>query len=55
MNYPNFNNHEILTIVAYSISEESREIARQRFYKEFGKQAPPTRTCLLYTSDAADE
>ena len=39
MNYPNFNNHEILTIVAYSISEKS-----QRFYVEFGKQDPPTRT-----------
>ena len=44
MNYPNFNNHEISTIVAYSISEKSCEIARQRFYEEFGKQAPPTRT-----------
>ena len=26
------------------ISEKSCEIARQRFYDEFGKQAPPTRT-----------
>ena len=44
MNYPNFNNHEISTIVAYSISEKICEIARQRFYEEFGNQAPPTRT-----------
>ena len=44
INYPNFNNHEISTIVAYSISEKSCEIARQPFYEEFGKQAPPTRT-----------
>ena len=44
MNHPNFNNHEISTIVAYSISEKSCEIARQRFYEEFGKQAPLTRT-----------
>ena len=44
MNYLNFNNHEISSIVAYSLSEKSCEIARQRFYEEFGKQAPPTRT-----------
>ena len=38
MNYPNFNNHEISKIVAYSISEKNCEIARERLYEEFGKK-----------------
>ena len=45
MNYPEFTNNEIATVVSFAIASYP-EAARRRFKEEFGKDAPPRTTIV---------
>ena len=43
LNYKDFSNEEIASVVGYAISDDCEKACR-RFEEEFGKEAPPSRT-----------